>query len=205
MKSTRQCGVPCSQCSFPRPHPLDFTVCWSSPQSTNPSIQHLSILSSTTSSPCPGQRQSTVISFPFRPFLNCQLTPGEFLFLYIFLSFISLSTPSLSPFPLRRPRGSYRVFLALVPGTLSKVRSAARFPRLFCVLCLCLWSMLVSLSFFRCLPGLLVNEEEKVSWPLLFTLVVLVGIDVDVVVGCLVRRQFGAPTTMALFSILSIP
>lgn len=82
-------------------------------------------------------------------FLVPLITPGEFLFLHISF-FIPLSTPY--PFP-----GTLSVFL--IPGTLSKVRSAARFPRLFCVLCW--WTSLVSILAVFLVR--LVNEEGKVS------------------------------------------
>jgi hypothetical protein len=96
-------------------------------------------------------------SFPFPCVLIVYLFGGFYFPAYpVFL--IPPSTPSY-----RDP--SPRVYLScFLPGTLSKVRSAARFPLLFCVLCLVM--SCVYPFFSRCLPSPIVNEEEKVSWPL---------------------------------------
>lgn len=205
MKSTHQCGVSLLSMHFP--------------SASSPRLRCLLVVASVyqppasnifppSRAPClpRARNRDNAQSFRFHFFsLKCQLTPGEFLFPHIFLSSIFLSTPSLPS--LYAALGVLIVFsFGPCPWHIVQSPQRSKIPSsLLCFLYLCLWSMPVSLSFFRCLPGLLVNEEEKVSWPLLFTLVVLVGIDVDVVVGCLAWLQFDAPTIMALFSILSIP
>lgn len=106
------------------------------------------ILPLSLSSPISAVPMSPLLWFFFFP-----NHPGEFLFLHIPVSYSPVHS-------LPHPRGFSVLFI--VPGTLSKVRSAARFPRLFCVLRL--WISLVSLvSILAVFLARLVNEEEKVS------------------------------------------